>query len=78
MRVRPLPVDAYDVTPAEREVLEDARARLTTLFDGGRARAPAALARAHAAYECWLEEDNGGDWRKKQQIAFLAFLRGKK
>lgn len=58
--IHPLPVDAYDVSPVEQDDLEAARARLATLFDGGRARAPQALARAHAAYECWLEEAEEG------------------
>ncbi|MGZ0186906.1 MAG: OmpA family protein [Alphaproteobacteria bacterium] len=57
----PLAVDAYDIKdPSTAEELEAARARLVLLFDGGRARAPAALARAHAAYECWLEEAEEG------------------
>ena len=59
-RIRPLEVDAYDVQPQERAELDDARARLITLFDGGRARAPNALARAHASFECWLEEAEEG------------------
>lgn len=31
-----------------------------TLLDGGKPRAPKDLARAHAAYECWLEEAKEG------------------
>lgn len=58
--IPPHDVDAYDVIDQEREDLIDARARLMTLFDGGRARAPASLAQAHAAYECWLEEAEEG------------------
>lgn len=60
VRIRPLEVDAYEVHPEERAELVAARARLITLFDGGRARAPAALARAHASFECWLEEAEEG------------------
>jgi len=58
--IKPLPVDAYAIAPEQRAALEDARARLMPLFDGGRARAPQALARAHASYECWLEEAEEG------------------
>lgn len=58
--IRPLEVEDYEVKPQERAELVAARARLVTLFDGGRARAPEALARAHASFECWLEEAEEG------------------
>jgi len=60
VRVHPLETDAFGAPPAGQADLEAARARLVLLFDGGRARAPADLARAHAAYECWLMESIGG------------------
>ncbi|MEQ9124425.1 MAG: OmpA family protein, partial [Alphaproteobacteria bacterium] len=58
--VRPLEIDAFGAPPAEQAALAAARDRLVRLFDGGRARAPADLARAHAAFECWLMESIGG------------------
>lgn len=58
--IRPLEVDDYEVQPRERAELVAARTRLMTLFDGGRARAPEGLARAHASFECWLEEAEEG------------------
>jgi OOP family OmpA-OmpF porin len=67
----PLAVDAHDIeNSATAQELEAARARLVVSFDGGRARAPAALARAHAAYECWLEEAEEG-----HQLDDLAWCR---
>jgi len=57
----PHEVDGYDIPPgASRDALAASRERLILLFDGGRARAPKDLARAHAAYECWLEEVEEG------------------
>lgn len=64
VRVTPHALDAYEVAPAERPDLAKARAQLMTLFDGGLARAPETLARAHAAYECWLEEAEEGHQRQ--------------
>lgn len=66
--IKPLEIDAYEVVDAERDELISARARLVTLFDGGRARSPSSLARAHAAYECWLEEAEEG--HQSQDIAW--------
>lgn len=59
-QIPPLTPDDYHIEPEVKAELTNARARLMTLFDGGRARAPASLARAHAMFECWLEESEEG------------------
>ena len=75
--ISPLPVDAYAIDDAAmRADLEAARARLVLLFDGGRARAPQALALAHASYECWLEEAEEGHQPADIQWCRDRFLAG--
>lgn len=58
--IYPHSLDAYDIEPAYVEALTGARAQLITLLDGGKLRAPQDLARAHGAFECWLEEAEEG------------------
>lgn len=58
--IYPHALDAYDVEPTYTEALTNARAQLLTLLDGGKLRAPQDLARAHGAFECWLEEAEEG------------------
>ena len=61
VRVRPHAVEAYDIPPGEsRDAIAAARERLMLLYDGGRARAPDALGKAHAYFECWMEEAEEG------------------
>lgn len=58
--IYPHELSAYEIEPEFTDELTSARAQLMTLLDGGKLRAPKDLARAHAAYECWLEEAEEG------------------
>lgn len=51
---------AYNIEPQFMDELTSTRAQLMTLLEGGKPRAPKDLARAHGAFECWLEEAEEG------------------
>lgn len=66
--IRPAAIDAYDIPEDRQAGVRNARKALLRLLDGGRARAPASAARAHAMYECWLEELEEG--HQQEDIAW--------
>ena len=60
-RVDPEAMEARDLTPADREALATARARLSgALAQGARAFTPQAAARAQAGFDCWMQEQEEG------------------
>lgn len=54
--VRPRPIYLFDIPPERVPEARPPLFQLKTLYDGGLARSPKSLARAHAMYECILEE----------------------
>ena len=72
--IYPHELTAYDIEPQFTDELTSARAQLMTLLDGGKLRAPKDLAKAHGAFECWLEEAEEGhqdddlDWCRDRFI----------
>jgi len=58
--IYPHALTAYDIEPQFMDELTSARAQPMTLLDGGKPRAPSNLARAHGAFQCWLEEAEEG------------------
>lgn len=55
----------WRVTSDDRRQLDPARARLMEALEGGRIAAPADAAKAQAAYDCWVEEQEEA-WQTDQ------------
>jgi OOP family OmpA-OmpF porin len=69
--VAPENPDNWRLSQAKRAELTQARASLVSALEGGRTRLPKVAAKAQAAYDCWIEQEEEG-W----QLADIATCHG--